>query len=251
MLLFEPGTLCLGLLHMPPSVLELVVPKLTVEPARWLNPLDSERDVKYEGVRFWSEFFRESRNYRLNGDRTHLAAWRDPRTAAGPQLTPINPPVNPREAVFIPRSTRVPAIVQAASGYLTTTSRPTTGAVLRALRAELAPPMVVYRTARACNTPPLTEDLSGVVASELLPGNNTCPLCRRQLFPKPACGESMRFLRVNLRLWDFAYLKLDIKRKLIEEKYRHEFLKFMRLWEGDLKAWSESQRKYSRIECQC
>ncbi|KAL8917688.1 MAG: hypothetical protein Q9208_007814 [Pyrenodesmia sp. 3 TL-2023] len=221
---------------------------------KWLNPLDNERDAKYEGFRFWSEFFTEARHYRLNGDRTYLAAWCDPPRAAGPQSTPINPlmnpRINPREAVFIPRATRVPATSQAGGGYLTTPSRPTTGAVLRALRAELAPPMTVYRTAPACNTPPVTEDLSGVIASELLPGNNTCPLCRRQLFPKPACGESMRFLRVNLRLWDFAYLKLDIRRKLIEEKYRHECLKFMRLWEGDLKAGGESQRKYSRIECQ-
>lgn len=200
--------------------------------------------------------FQEAKHYRLTGDRTHLAIWCDPlRTAAGRRFTPINAPVNPptdpREAVFIPRPTRVLATPKAAGGYLTTPSRPTSGAVLRALQAELAPPMAVYRTGPACHIPPLTEDFSGVVASELLPGNNTCPLCRRQVFPKPVCGDSMRFLRVNLRLWDFAYLKLDIKRKLIEEKYRHECLKFMRLWEGDLKVGRESQRKYSRIECQC
>lgn len=125
---------------------------------------------------------------------------------------------------------------------------PTMTQLLNTLYEDLDYAAAVYRTEPPVMSTPTTEDLAGIVITPLLPGNNTCPLCRATVFAKPADGDSLRFVRFNLLVWDHVYKQLGIKRAVIEEVYRHECMNFIRNWEKDQNAMGERQRDSTLVE---
>lgn len=109
-------------------------------------------------------------------------------------------------------------------------------------------PSAVYRRRPPYEPSDLGAEFSGLVIAPLDPGHNTCPLCRAELFAKPVHGESIRFLRMNIRLWDCAYEAFEMAPIFIEKLYRHECVNFIRNWERDQRAMGEKEREYSNIE---
>ncbi|KAL9037494.1 MAG: hypothetical protein Q9214_005682 [Letrouitia sp. 1 TL-2023] len=58
-------------------------------------------------------------------------------------------------------------------------------------------------------------------------GNNTCPLCRFELFPKPCHSGSSLVLISVIRLFDAAYDHLDIDMNEAEQKSRRNFVEYL------------------------
>ena len=69
--------------------------------------------------------------------------------------------------------------------------------------------------------------LAGLVFTALVPGSNTCPLCRADVFLRETSPDSLLFLRTRLRVWDIAYELAHIKRTPLEEHIRTECLDFI------------------------
>ncbi|KAI4161272.1 MAG: hypothetical protein LQ342_005064 [Letrouitia transgressa] len=57
--------------------------------------------------------------------------------------------------------------------------------------------------------------------------NNTCPLCRSELFPKPCHGGSSLVLMSVIRLFDAAYNHLDIDLNENEQRSRKNFVDYL------------------------
>ncbi|KAL9028874.1 MAG: hypothetical protein Q9196_002813 [Gyalolechia fulgens] len=80
--------------------------------------------------------------------------------------------------------------------------------------------------------PPQAEDIQGVVVYPLSPGNNTCPLCRAAVFPKPVHGDSLQCIRVRIRAWDLAYKYTCIERNALEDDFRFTCIAFGHMWDS-------------------
>ncbi|KAI4213902.1 MAG: hypothetical protein LQ351_003597 [Letrouitia transgressa] len=59
------------------------------------------------------------------------------------------------------------------------------------------------------------------------PANNTCPLCRSELFPKPCHSGSCLVLMAVVRLFDAAYCHLDIELNENEQRSRKNFVDYL------------------------
>ncbi|KAI4188821.1 MAG: hypothetical protein L6R41_001892 [Letrouitia leprolyta] len=79
---------------------------------------------------------------------------------------------------------------------------------------------------------PKVEDFGGVLIRRLFPGNNTCPLCRTTVFPKPVHGESLHRIRLCIRVWDLAYKYACIQRNHLEDDFRLAGLAYGQMWES-------------------
>ncbi|KAL8719945.1 MAG: hypothetical protein Q9225_003122 [Loekoesia sp. 1 TL-2023] len=94
----------------------------------------------------------------------------------------------------------------------------------------------------------LVEDTENFVYRVLIPGNNTCPLCRAQVFPKPAYGDSVHFLRISVRAWDLAYKHTGIERNYLDDVYRSACLTFIHSWDVMRKAMGEGVERIANVE---
>ncbi|KAI4198914.1 MAG: hypothetical protein LQ350_004979 [Teloschistes chrysophthalmus] len=69
---------------------------------------------------------------------------------------------------------------------------------------------------------------AGVAPTPLGAGNNTCPLCRSETFPRPKHGDSLMALMVRMHVWNTAYRYLGIERTAQDQLYMNEIGLFMR-----------------------
>ncbi|KAI4120374.1 MAG: hypothetical protein LQ338_007063 [Usnochroma carphineum] len=135
----------------------------------------------------------------------------------------------------------------APSRALDTPGNSVTANFLEALLKKLGHSIAIYRGEPPYKPSRLGKDSSGL-AMRLLPGHNTCPLCRAEVFARPVLGESLRFIRLNIRLWDIVYKLLGMVPHIYEKVYRYECVEFIRTWKKDRRAMGEKQRAESYIE---
>ncbi|KAL9608235.1 MAG: hypothetical protein Q9167_006920 [Letrouitia subvulpina] len=76
---------------------------------------------------------------------------------------------------------------------------------------------------------PLVDEYRTSERRKYCSGNNTCPLCRFQLFPKPCCSGSSSVLKSVIRLFDAAYDHLDIALNEDEQRSRRIFVEYLEL----------------------
>ncbi|KAL9578600.1 MAG: hypothetical protein Q9212_005614 [Teloschistes hypoglaucus] len=69
---------------------------------------------------------------------------------------------------------------------------------------------------------------AGFAPTPLGAGNNTCPLCRSETFPRPKHGDSLMALTVRMHVWNTAYRYLGIERTAQDQLYMNEIGLFMR-----------------------
>ncbi|KAI4246235.1 MAG: hypothetical protein LQ352_006429 [Teloschistes flavicans] len=68
---------------------------------------------------------------------------------------------------------------------------------------------------------------AGFTPMPLGPGNNTCPLCRSETFPRPKHGDLIVALTVRMRVWNTAYRFLGIEPTAQDRLYINEIGRFI------------------------